>query len=171
MGKFNRLWIQTDLSYAATKEKLIRSGQIIGDASSDSYGKFSFVFKDFKDVTYQITTGGKLGIFYPNSVSIIQAWEKVKPYLVRPDGSAITKFDKIEDSKTLTETKLERQISIIDFALEHGIITKRDLEALSRIDFILETYPLDKNEKTLLQAVRKLLVQPLETIRKLQDEI
>ena len=80
------LWLETDLSYAATKDKLIREKQILGDAQ-DFEGKFTFSLKDLKDVKFQITTRGKVGVFYPENLDPKIALEKLKPYLIKADGS------------------------------------------------------------------------------------
>ncbi|MCD6240985.1 hypothetical protein J7K27_05655 [Candidatus Bathyarchaeota archaeon] len=80
------LWLETDLSYSATKDKLIRERHIIGDAQ-DFEGKFTFSFKDLKDVKFQITTHGKVGVFYPKNLDPKIALEKLKPYLIKADGS------------------------------------------------------------------------------------
>jgi hypothetical protein len=99
-----KLWIQTDLGYAATKDKLLYDRRFLGDSSSDYEGKLSFSFKDLKDITFQITTRGKIGIFYPEGVNPQVALERLKPYLVKADGSPAS-IKHLIDEKPLEKPK------------------------------------------------------------------
>jgi len=52
--------------------------------------------RDFKDVTFQITTKGKLGVFYPKETPYSFFLEKVKPLLVKADGTPSKIIDVIK---------------------------------------------------------------------------
>lgn len=80
-----KIWFQTDLGYKATITKLQRSGKLFN--GYPYLGRYSFRFKNLKDITYQITAKGKVGIFYPESFNPQQAIEQLQPYLVKADGS------------------------------------------------------------------------------------
>ena len=75
-----QVWFQTDLGYNATKTKLRSSGMIVGDSRS-SKGRLTFYLKDFKDITFQITTKGKLGIYYPEEIDYKKIVEQIKPLI------------------------------------------------------------------------------------------
>lgn len=83
-GLKNRVWFKTDLGYETTIEKLSQSGMFTG---LGYLGRYSFCFKASKDITFQITSRGKLGIFYPKEISVKDCREQIMPFLVRADGS------------------------------------------------------------------------------------
>jgi len=72
---------------------------MIGD-KSDSFGRLSFVVKGLKDYTVQVTTKGKLGIWYPEGEDFNVVLERLNPYLVRADGSLATKRSVIDSTST-----------------------------------------------------------------------
>ena len=78
------------MGYQATKRRIFQLGldhkTIV---LSDSKGRLSFLLKDFKDVTFQITTKGKLGVFYPKGTPYSFFLKKVKPLLVKADGTPV----------------------------------------------------------------------------------
>jgi len=102
----NSTWFQTDLGYAATKEKLLQSRQnVLFDPEADYQGRLHFHLKNFKDVTFQITTNSKLGIYYPKETTYEPFLEQLKPYLLRPDNTSAKKFKIIEQSKLTKENQ------------------------------------------------------------------
>jgi hypothetical protein len=99
-----QIWFQTDLGFETTKEKLIRHKGVIGDME-DCRGRLTFYLKELKDYTFQITTKGKLGISYPETANYQIGFEKVKPFLVRADGTPVQKLSVIiEDSEKTEKT-------------------------------------------------------------------
>lgn len=50
-------------------------------------GRLTFYLKGFKDVTIQITTHAKLGITYPEEIDYDTTLERLKPLLVKADGT------------------------------------------------------------------------------------
>ena len=123
------LWIQTDLAYATAKEKILKDRHLlIGDAN-DFEGKFSFTFKDLKDVTFQITTRGKVGIFYPEGFNPKIALERLKPYLVKADGSPASIQHLIKEKMELEKPK--PQVSHMDVS-EEKIEAYADAEWLTK---------------------------------------
>ncbi|MBS7647998.1 MAG: hypothetical protein QW763_03700 [Archaeoglobaceae archaeon] len=102
--KKESIWFQTDLDFDNTKENLLKHGrELIGDMS-DYQGRLSFKIKDMKGFSIQITTKGKLGIFYPETTMYKTILEKLKPLLVRSDGTQAEKF-------TVTYTSEGRETS------------------------------------------------------------
>jgi len=94
------IWFQTDLGYEATRERLRQfKDLIIGDMEGWK-GITTFYFKNMKDFCAQITTNGKLGIFYPESVGYRVFLERLKPYLFRPDGTQATEFTVIYNTES-----------------------------------------------------------------------
>lgn len=65
-AKKNQIWFETNLGYEETKDRLFKSGLVVGD--DQDFGRFSFKLKNFKDYSVQITRGGKLGIYYQSVV-------------------------------------------------------------------------------------------------------
>jgi len=90
------VWFETDLGFEATRQQLLKQRDIIGDMETYK-GMLTFYVKDLKDYTVQITTKGKLGISYPESANYQIVLEKLKPLLVRADGSSIRKLEQIKD--------------------------------------------------------------------------
>jgi len=104
-----QIWFQTDLGYEATKAKLFRLRDALGDFQ-DNRGRLS---KGMKDFTVQITTQGKLGIFYPETAGYNVILERLKPYLVKADGSPAQIIERIEISEKtqkLSEEQILRKI-------------------------------------------------------------
>jgi hypothetical protein len=90
------VWFLTDLGFEATRQQLLKQrGDIIGDMELYKGAILTFYFKDLKDYTVQITNKGKLGISYPESANYQIVLEKLKPLLVRPEGSPIRKLEQI----------------------------------------------------------------------------
>lgn len=84
--KRSSIWFQTNLGFEATRQKLTQRKDVIGDMQGYK-GILTFYFKGMKDFTIQITTKGKLGIFYPEGSDYNVILEKVSPFLVKADGS------------------------------------------------------------------------------------
>jgi hypothetical protein len=78
-------WFETDLGFEATKNEL-RKSKIAADLQ-DWQGRLTFHFIDLKDYTIQITTKGKLGIYYLETSNPDVALEKFKPYMVTAEGT------------------------------------------------------------------------------------
>jgi hypothetical protein len=95
------IWFQTNLGYYKTKDRIEKSYKISGDFHS-WYGRLTFRFKDFKDVTFQITTKGKLGIYYSEELSYENFLEKIKPFLVKVDGTPSEIVHIIKESSELS---------------------------------------------------------------------
>ncbi|MEM2999180.1 MAG: hypothetical protein QXD19_00210 [Candidatus Bathyarchaeia archaeon] len=110
-------WFETDLGYEATKEKLLKSRNIIGDGQ-DFCGRLSFKFVDLKDYTIQITTKGKLGIFYPEISNPDIALEKLKPYMVTAEGLP-AKIIKEVPLKNSTSPQPNDQLRKMSITLQH----------------------------------------------------
>ena len=111
-----QIWFQTDLGYEATRQKLVQQKTVIGDMQP-SKGRLTFYFKDMKDFTVQITTQGKLGIFYPETSDYNMVLEKLQPYLVKADGSQakILREIRISKKKLSTEEKSSTEKSKFSF--------------------------------------------------------
>jgi len=91
------VWFETDLGFEATRQQLLKQRNIIIGDMETYKGMLTFYVKDLKDYTVQITTKGKLGISYPESANYQTVLEKLKPLLVRADGSPIRKLEQIKD--------------------------------------------------------------------------
>jgi hypothetical protein len=88
-----QVWIQTNLAYWATTQVLWNaSNEIVADAK-ESRGRVTFNLRDLLDVTFQITTKGKLSIAYPEETEYIAHLNKVKPFLRQIDGSIADQFE------------------------------------------------------------------------------
>jgi len=72
----------------------------------DSKGRLDFSFVDLKDVTFQVTTKGKLGVYYPESLSVRKCLQKVEDLLVKPDGEAANIIEKIYEFSASTRNKV-----------------------------------------------------------------
>jgi hypothetical protein len=92
-----KIWFQTDLGYEATREKLKQQKDIIADWE-DYKGILTLYLKGMKDFSIQITTKGKLGIFYPETANYKLVLEKLKPFLIRADGSQAKIISVIEET-------------------------------------------------------------------------
>lgn len=117
----NQIWFQTDLGYEATKERFQQSRSIVGDMQAYR-GRLTFYLKVFKDATFQITTKGKLGIWYPDEVGYEGFLEQLKPLLVKADGNPSEKFIVIrKPSKSrrnaLVDQKVKNAIEYLRFIL------------------------------------------------------
>lgn len=53
-------------------------------------GRFTFYLMEFKDVTFQITSHAKLSITYPEDIDHKPVLERIKPLLVKADGTPAT---------------------------------------------------------------------------------
>lgn len=124
-----QVWFETDLGYAATKYKLLKSSEFIGDPSGDNCGRLTFHLKGLKDFTLQITTKGKVCISYPENSDYTIIIERLKPFLVKPDGSPIKSL-KIKDHFRYGHTLFKNRMDY-DVALQHSkslVITSKDAE-------------------------------------------
>jgi len=137
------VWFQTDLGYEATIEKLRKSNQVA--SGYDSKGRFTFQLKGLKDITFQITKNGKLGIFLSEGINEAFALDKVRPYLVKPNGSEAKIIKKIFDSKDRKSEDL-RNISKSRFGFFDWLRYRSEKKRLeeSRI-FKPEALPLVKS--------------------------
>ena len=94
-----------------------------------------------KDFTVQITTQGKLGIFYPETADYNIVLEKVMPFLVKADGSQA----KILREISISEKKPSKEdFKFLKFCIEQGWITKGFIEAYQNAKVLAEIYPITK---------------------------
>jgi hypothetical protein len=114
-----QVWFDTDLGFAATKDNLIRSRNISGD-SQDYGGRFTFCFRDLRDFTIQVTTKSKLSITYPEELSYEVVLKRLKPYLVRADGSPAQRVERRSTAKKAFESKSRESRS--DDAMEEAVV-------------------------------------------------
>jgi len=115
-------WFKTDLGYYATKDRFLKSRGIVGDMQ-DNKGRLSFYLKGFKDVTFQITKHAKLSISYPREMKSYKVFlERVKPLLVKADGTPIEKIEELYD---VSAGSKEEKIEI--FFKEHGTYWKYEI--------------------------------------------
>ncbi|MBS7621268.1 hypothetical protein KEJ32_04060 [Candidatus Bathyarchaeota archaeon] len=96
-AKKNQIWFETNLGYEETKDRLFKSGLVVGD--DQDFGRFSFKLKNFKDYSVQITRGGKLGTYYPVGCSYEPVLESLRSFLVTPEGEQAEIFDVITHSE------------------------------------------------------------------------
>lgn len=96
----NQIWFKTNLNYHTTLNKIHKS-QIF--AGQDEWkGKYSFYFRDIKNVIVQITTNGFLSITYPEEENWEAFLKRLKPFLIKDDG---TLAENIVKHKELPESK------------------------------------------------------------------
>lgn len=117
-------WYQTDLDFNATKNRLLSAtykSRIIGD-SRHYRGRLHFSLKDYKSITFQVTTKGKLGIYHPKEITIQKCLKLVKPILVRVDHSTVEVFTKIKESSDIhvKDKTLPRKRSRSKATLKHS---------------------------------------------------
>lgn len=112
-------WFITDLGYDATKDKLLKYRHLFSGDCQDSRGRLSFRFKDLKDVTFQVTTNRKLGVFSPKGLDLELALKKILPYLVKPDGSQAKIIGRIEIPKKSKPLKKRNLLEIEQYFEEH----------------------------------------------------
>jgi hypothetical protein len=74
------------------------------------YGRFTFHFNDYIDITLQITSKSKLSITYPENIDYHDTLERVKPFLVKADNTPI----KLLKEYMLTDFKKEKTKSFMD---------------------------------------------------------
>jgi hypothetical protein len=100
-------WYMTDLGFEETKERLfsMRRSQFVGDGQNNK-GRFSFELTGFKDVTYQVTKHGKLGVYYPDSINLKDCLERVGFLLVRGDGEPARILGIIRESEALDKVAI-----------------------------------------------------------------
>jgi len=109
-----KIWFQTDLGYEATKQRLIEQKDFFADMEGYK-GILTFYLKNMKDFTIQITTKGKLGIFYPGTANYEIVLEKLKNILVKADGSPTQKLEKIEESEIPDSWEIKEKHSKFGF--------------------------------------------------------
>jgi hypothetical protein len=132
------VWFETDLGFEATRQQLRKQRDIIGDMETYK-GILTFYVKDLKDYTVQITTKGKLGISYPESANYQTVLEKLKPLLVRADGSPIRKLEQIKDFEAS-----EHDIEFLKYCVEQELLTPEYIEALSKTKWLADNYEVFK---------------------------
>lgn len=115
-----KIWFQTDLGFYATKEKLLKSRDALSGDFQDNKGRLTLHFKGLKDFTIQITTQGKLGIFYPETADYNLILERLKPYLVKADGSQAKILREIKISTEEKPSAEKDSLEIIDIRPKWG---------------------------------------------------
>ena len=116
----DRKWFITDLAFNKTKELLLKSEKEVSGDMEDWRGRLDFHLSNLKDVTFQITTKSKLGIYFPQGTKYETYLEMVKPYLVKVDGTP---------ANILSEIETRGQLKKLDFGffewLDHRAERKR----------------------------------------------
>ena len=175
-----QVWFQTNLAYEVTRNQLRGFKQtIVGDMQGYG-GKLTFHLKDFKDVTFQITTNAKLSITYPEEFRYEDFLKHVKPLLVKADGTPaeITKIISERNSVVKIEEadreEVERCTKAISKALKDG--NKDSLS--SRVDQLKQLSERNRiaHFSQVLPTIEKCLESPIlaygsETFRKLVDTL
>jgi hypothetical protein len=87
-----QVWFDTDLGFQKTKDVLLKNRNRFSGDMQDWLGRLDFRLSAFKDVTFQITTKGKLGIYFPEDANYEPFLTMVKPFLVKADGAPAEKF-------------------------------------------------------------------------------
>jgi len=114
-------WIQTDLGYTITKEKLILSKLDISTDGQDYGGRFTFHLKKMKDFTFQITTNGKVGITYPKGSNYDVGLEQLKPFLVKAEGTPATIIGATEQRSRLSSSvPLQKRTATVQDSVTSG---------------------------------------------------
>ena len=91
-----QVWYQTDLDYHATLERLQNSKKFTGLDELKTRGRPPFWLKEEDNkkkedrVTFQITTSGKLGVYYPEETDISDLLKKVIPFLIKTDSTEVS---------------------------------------------------------------------------------
>ena len=147
------VWFETDLGFEATRQQLLKQRDIIGDMETYK-GILTFYVKDLKDYTVQITTKAKLGISYPESANYQTVLEKLKPLLVRADGSSIQKLEQIKDFEASKSE--EKQVETVKK-------TKQLSEDELRINFA-KAYVDSLPEGKLKTYLQNTLIHDIETL-------
>jgi hypothetical protein len=165
-----QVWFETDLGYAATKDRLLDSRAIIGDPSGDYCGRLTFRFKGLKDFTLQITTKSKIGITYPENSDYKIVLERLKPLLVKPDGSPA---EILRITKHITYNHTSSQNKDNDDSLNHSkslILTAKDAETEFDLrvdqygpDIILRMFLSDEHSYVPLTRYDRYFLQHIET--------
>ena len=100
-----QVWYKTNLGYLTTRRNIMKSKMFENCLSNK--GRFSFNLKDYRDVTFQITSQKhKLCISYPEEIDYKIFFEKVLPFLLKADGSPI---DKVEIITITNENRLKKK--------------------------------------------------------------
>jgi len=113
---------------------------IIGDAE-DWKGRLTFNLKDLKDVTIQITTKGKLGIFYPEGISPEKCLKQVEPFITRADGGPAQILNIIKEPIS------KGRVTGKHVTLEHRRQLSLGLEAILAEDWYLYRYQEPSRER------------------------
>jgi len=101
----NQIWFKTTLGFEATRERLRQARTVIGDMQAYE-GRLTFILREFKDVTFQITTHSKLSITYPEETNYQVFLEHIRPFLVKADGSPA---EIVDEKKTLQKKKKSKE--------------------------------------------------------------
>jgi len=140
-----KIWFQTDLGYEATREKLKQQKDVIADWECYK-GILTIYLKGMKDFSIQITTKGKLGIFYPATANYEAVLEKLKPFLIKADGSQAKIISVIKEPTTKEKDR-------------HIVIKTEDPIPIPEALELMKKYPIAKiqQKKGLIQKLKELL--------------
>ena len=140
------VWFKTELGYGATKENIYlladssqktdpvaSGGALRVDDWSEDRGRFSIYPSGMKDVTLQVTTKGNFGIHYPDSMDLQEILEKVKPLLLRPDGSPAREFTR----KTPTDSNAEESNVGSETEKTHNEVNRAALSGREPVVYVL----------------------------------
>jgi len=97
--KKNEVWFQTNLDFEETRDRLLPNSELIKGDMQDTKGRLTFRIMGFDGYTFQVTKGGKLGIYYPDGCSYEKALEKLKPFLVTSEGTQAEIYDIIKETE------------------------------------------------------------------------
>jgi hypothetical protein len=155
----NQIWFETDLGYAATKEKLLKSKDFIGDPSGDNRGRLTFHLKGLKDFTIQVTTKGKLGITYLEGSRFAVVLDKLRPFLVKADNSS-AKFLRVIHNKA-SSNEQHSKLGFLNFLKKRPSRRDREQDLTIRgidceIAILLEEMDLDPNDPDYFKKINEI---------------
>lgn len=143
----NKKWFQTDLVYVGTKVNLLKSPSVA--YSYENLGRFTFGIHELKDVKIQVTTKGKLGLFYPEDLNYKKILNLITPLLLDANNKTAKIIEEIKIKNRVTqkdfdELELERVIdnlrfvkmrdpTILDISYQVGEIPEKVREAAFRL--------------------------------------
>jgi len=165
--KKEKAWFETDLGFSATKKELRKSKEIAADFQ-DYKGRLTFHFMDSKDYTVQITSKGKLGIFFPEKSDLFVLLEKVKPHLLTAEGLP-AKITGVIDLKETPSTEGEAPVQTKAQSFSRTFF-QDVFKKLDKISEVANGRDPDKAFQDLMFLIAKLPTELKERIKPLQDQ-
>jgi hypothetical protein len=113
-------WFQTDLVYIGTTVKIRKSPDVA--YSYDNLGRFTFGIYELKDVKIQVTSKGKLGLFYPEGLKYQEILKLIKNLLINANNEPAKIIDEIKikddnEQKNFARENVEKAIGHLIFLL------------------------------------------------------